>query len=400
MTPEEFKSLQDKVKEGVKHSMTQEDLNAEPETFCSGCNRSSLKLKTLEAGKSCCPDANYEYVKLEVYRAKDAAGEAELAECRNTIEMYEAGLGKMQKELAAKDRKIKAHVDNGMSLFDQLAAKDAEIQALRGTYDSNDRDIWKQHLPHVFQTVVALEKELTALKKAVAWSDEELSRLKSGKESQLVEELAAIKAENEKLENERNRRVMAEEFKDDTGHWVSFKKMGYLKKENERLSAIIDVTETPEWKSAAYQKIKKLKAQLKAAAPLICDCCKKEVTYFICFDCYRKEWPVAPTDEELEKIAEDIAYRCFPVANATSRRIFLEIVEALKRAGSGKKPKWYYEGNGTTYSPETDAEASCWSCKKTFLCDPMDATCRLCGAPFDESRCKEFGFKPLTPKPE
>ena len=48
--------------------------------------------------------------------------------------------------------------------------------------------------------------------------------------------------------------------------------------------------------------------------------------------------------------------------------------------------EWFKEG--------VDPEVTCWHCKRTFLCDCMDATCRLCGAPFDKSRCKEFNFIP------
>jgi len=50
-----------------------------------------------------------------------------------------------------------------------------------------------------------------------------------------------------------------------------------------------------------------------------------------------------------------------------------------------------YTGNGSY--DKSDPEVTCWHCKKTFLCDCMDATCRLCGAPYDKSRCKEFNFK-------
>ena len=46
------------------------------------------------------------------------------------------------------------------------------------------------------------------------------------------------------------------------------------------------------------------------------------------------------------------------------------------------------------YKKGTDPEVTCWHCKKTFLCDCMDATCRLCGAPHDKKRCKEFNFIP------
>lgn len=67
-----------------------------------------------------------------------------------------------------------------------------------------------------------------------------------------------------------------------------------------------------------------------------------------------------------------------------------------------KKPKWYYTDPtgkcGTIYDPKHDPEVTCWHCKKTFLCDPMDACCRLCGAPFAKERCAEFGFVPKTKK--
>lgn len=57
------------------------------------------------------------------------------------------------------------------------------------------------------------------------------------------------------------------------------------------------------------------------------------------------------------------------------------------------KPDYYY---GKWYKEGVDPEATCWHCGKTFLCDCMDACCRLCGAPFDKNRCKEFNFKPTT----
>ena len=56
------------------------------------------------------------------------------------------------------------------------------------------------------------------------------------------------------------------------------------------------------------------------------------------------------------------------------------------------KPDYYY---GKWYKEGVDPEATCWHCGKTFLCDCMDACCRLCGAPFDKNRCKEFKNLPL-----
>jgi RNA polymerase-binding transcription factor DksA len=39
------------------------------------------------------------------------------------------------------------------------------------------------------------QKEIEKMKKALAWADEELSRLKSGKESQLVDHIKALEAQ-------------------------------------------------------------------------------------------------------------------------------------------------------------------------------------------------------------
>jgi hypothetical protein len=62
------------------------------------------------------------------------------------------------------------------------------------------------------------------------------------------------------------------------------------------------------------------------------------------------------------------------------------------------KPEWYYKGlSGTIYKAGVDPEVTCWKCGKTFLCDPFDASCRLCNAFFrdepkptttPEERCK------------
>ncbi len=54
------------------------------------------------------------------------------------------------------------------------------------------------------------------------------------------------------------------------------------------------------------------------------------------------------------------------------------------------RPDYYYG----CYTEGVDPEVTCWHCGKTFLCDAMDAICRLCHAPFDKSRCKEFNFVP------
>lgn len=60
-----------------------------------------------------------------------------------------------------------------------------------------------------------------------------------------------------------------------------------------------------------------------------------------------------------------------------------------------KEPEDEYTGG--IYKKGIDPEVTCWHCKKTFLCDCMDATCRLCGAPYKKSRCEEFKFKPKEP---
>ena len=73
-------------------------------------------------------------------------------------------------------------------------------------------------------------------------------------------------------------------------------------------------------------------------------------------------------------------------------------LKAYKKPKKKKKPKYYTQGKGTTYKEGTDPEVTCWHCKKTFLCDCMDAVCRLCGAPYSKDRCAEFGFTPKKGK--
>ncbi len=46
------------------------------------------------------------------------------------------------------------------------------------------------------------------------------------------------------------------------------------------------------------------------------------------------------------------------------------------------------------YKRGIDPEVTCWHCGQTFLCDAMDATCRMCDAPYSRKRCKEFNFTP------
>ena len=62
------------------------------------------------------------------------------------------------------------------------------------------------------------------------------------------------------------------------------------------------------------------------------------------------------------------------------------------------KPDYYDKRGCTSYTKGVDPEVTCWHCKKTFLCDCMDATCRLCGAPYAKERCKEFNFIPTKQK--
>lgn len=73
---------------------------------------------------------------------------------------------------------------------------------------------------------------------------------------------------------------------------------------------------------------------------------------------------------------------------------FMEVIN------KDNKPEYYYKGSSSSYTEGVDPEVTCWNCKKTFLCDCCDATCRLCGAPFDKIRCKEFCFKPSGQEPK
>lgn len=87
-------------------------------------------------------------------------------------------------------------------------------------------------------------------------------------------------------------------------------------------------------------------------------------------------WPmgIAKTLEKAEEVAK------------LHRQVLCELIELKDYS----KPDYYYG----SYILGVDPEATCWHCGKTFLCDCCDATCRLCHAPFDKKRCKEFNFIP------
>ena len=76
----------------------------------------------------------------------------------------------------------------------------------------------------------------------------------------------------------------------------------------------------------------------------------------------------------------------------------IDLIEARLKHDKEAKPDWYAKGSaGTVYAADRDPEVTCWHCKKTFLCDAMDACCRMCEAPYDKTRCAVFGF---VPKPK
>ncbi len=110
-------------------------------------------------------------------------------------------------------------------------------------------------------------------------------------------------------------------------------------------------------------------------------------------------------DEKLQKDLEDsrgdvsvckiALYNGVKFYSGGSVQSRLEVNEKIivKIEAEQKRRKDVYTSNGT-YKKGTDPETTCWHCKQTFLCDCMDATCRICGAPYDKSSCKEFNFKP------
>jgi len=121
------------------------------------------------------------------------------------------------------------------------------------------------------------------------------------------------------------------------------------------------------------------------------------------------------TEEQIKKILVDISNKWTNTDFSVVGSLF-DLEEAQAKAVSqaliGKcatptfsggekeevKPDYYDKGGCTSYTKGVDPEVTCWHCKKTFLCDCMDATCRLCGAPYAKERCKEFNFIPTKQK--
>lgn len=106
------------------------------------------------------------------------------------------------------------------------------------------------------------------------------------------------------------------------------------------------------------------------------------------------KWIVNQIDENTGNPGETKEFSGYMTENPRSvegNKTIDHIVEDNKMVCE-HKPEYYYKGKFITYKEGVDPEATCWHCKKTFLCDCMDATCRLCGAPFDSKRCGEFNF--------
>ena len=55
-----------------------------------------------------------------------------------------------------------------------------------------------------------------------------------------------------------------------------------------------------------------------------------------------------------------------------------------------KRPSWYYGSGTMKYTEGQDPEATCLTCGLTFLCDAMDALCRMCDMPYGLARVGEF----------
>jgi hypothetical protein len=99
--------------------------------------------------------------------------------------------------------------------------------------------------------------------------------------------------------------------------------------------------------------------------------------------CHVKE--IAELRSEIERLK--------PSSVSVNYKSHISPQEQLKLSSVSEcKPEWYYKGlSGTIYKAGVDPEVTCWKCGKTFLCDPMDASCRLCNAFFRDEP------KPTTP---
>lgn len=100
------------------------------------------------------------------------------------------------------------------------------------------------------------------------------------------------------------------------------------------------------------------------------------------------------TDVELQRMCERYIRNPRSVLREERHYFLAALIERFMRTQPVKTANNEYDSNGT-YKVGVDPEVTCWHCKKTFLCDCMDATCRLCGAPYSKERCGEFNFIPI-----
>src|SRR4051812_24766824 len=57
------------------------------------------------------------------------------------------------------------------------------------------------------------------------------------------------------------------------------------------------------------------------------------------------------------------------------------------------RPDYYAKGGSTKYVEGQDPEVTCGHCGKTFLCDMLDAACRLCGKFYRDAPAQPEGEK-------
>jgi len=96
-------------------------------------------------------------------------------------------------------------------------------------------------------------------------------------------------------------------------------------------------------------------------------------------------------EERIQKLEERVERSESCIREIISR------LSKLDKQPDGTVTKDEYTDGGV-YKKGVDPETTCWNCGKTFLCDCMDSCCRLCSAPFDKTRCKEFNFVPSGEK--
>lgn len=134
-------------------------------------------------------------------RVQELESQLEVAKRDFPESSYKWRWAKEKERVAELEKLVEWHRQDTHDAMEWKRSLEREVSALRGTYNPHDRDVWKDHLPHVFQTVVNLEKQLVEKESRVQELEASAALAKQAYKTQRQQALA-FKARAQELERE------------------------------------------------------------------------------------------------------------------------------------------------------------------------------------------------------